>query len=122
MIRRLPGHAMNEQKKWLPALRKPQRMLSAEHRRTVGDASKAHGAWPPAVGKPSMPEEDAILATMTDKEAAQRMCGSWQTVNNRRRRLGAAALRKDSSCKHPGKRKNYVCICPHPVRESHPLQ
>jgi hypothetical protein len=67
---------------------------SDEVRQKIRDAAKRNGAYPPAAGKPFIPEEDAILGTATDREIAAKLGRDMNTIHARRKRLGIPAFVK----------------------------
>ena len=71
------------------------RRASKETRRKLSEAQRRRGAWPPAAGKPWTREEDALVTTLSSKEAATRLPGRTLTaVYSRRRMLGLRDGRK----------------------------
>jgi hypothetical protein len=58
----------------------------------MSEAHKRRGTWPPAVGRPWTPEEDALLETVSDPEVARRTGRTPGAVQERRATLDIDGL------------------------------
>ena len=74
---------------------------SAETRQRMGEAAKDRGAYPPAAVRPFTADEDALLGAMLDKDVAAKTGRHPVTIAVRRKRLGIASFRKQTTFRVP---------------------